>query len=213
MTYYVPVSLFDVLDLFDGSAIVRSNPKLFGNLKTTLRKYILPSYGFTPDSLKKEEGFIFALKDTKFRDFLNAESRLLQAASAAGVGTGTLANYKSALKRFLDWAREQAWYHDAVGTYDGKLTPRMWIGYGLGRERKGKRRQFSANPYGLKDEEFPPDLEKQLEKLHRFLTAPEIPKRKDRPLREVTFQTCKIASTSAPKSRQLRHLNRANFGT
>ena len=24
---------------------------------------------------------------------------------------------------------------------------------------------------------------------------------------------CKIASTSAPKSRQLRHLNRANFGT
>ncbi len=189
MTDYVPVSLFDVLSLFDESVMVRSNPKLLGNLKTTLRKYILPNYGFTPEFLKKREGFVSALKDTKFRDLTDAESFLIQASSNAGVGEGTLANYKSALKRFLDWAREEDWYHDAVGTYDGKLTPRMWAGYNLGRERKGKRRQFSANPYGLRDEEFSDTLKNQLEQLHRFLTAPEIPKRKDRPLREVTFQT------------------------
>ncbi|MBE9111603.1 tyrosine-type recombinase/integrase [Nodosilinea sp. LEGE 07298] len=191
MTYYVPTSLFDVLDLFAGSALVGLNPKLLSNLKTTLRKYVLPSHGFLVESLKKEIGFTLALKDVKIRDFQNAESRLLQSAIAAGVSGGTLANYKSALNRFLNWSRDQAWYHDAVGTYDGKLTPRMFVGYDLARERKGKRRQYSANPYGLRDEEFPPALENQLEKLHRFLTAPEIPKRKDRPLREATFQTYK----------------------
>lgn len=191
MTYYVPIYLFDVLDLFSGSALVESNPKLLGNLKTTFRKYVLPSHGFPAESLKQEEGFTSVLKDVKIRDFQNAESHLLQSAIAAGVSEGTLANYKSALNRFLNWARDQAWYHDAVGTYDGKLTPRMWVGYNLGRERKGKRRQYSANPYGLKDEEFPSALVNQLEKLHRFLTAPEIPKRKDRPLREATFQTYK----------------------
>ncbi|MBD1876736.1 site-specific integrase [Nodosilinea sp. FACHB-131] len=123
------------------------------------------------------------------RDFKNVDAHLLQSAKAAEVSEGTLANYKSALNRFLAWARDQAWYHDVVGTYDGTLTPRMAAGYNLGRERQGKRQQLSANPYGLKDEAFSPALLEQVNQFHRFLTAPEIPKRKDRPLRETTFDT------------------------
>jgi integrase len=189
MTYYLPASLSDAMDLFAESALVRANPKLLGNLKTTLRKYILPSYGFPHSSLKQKDGLTTALQELKVRGFKSAEAHLLQSANAANVSKGTLANYKSALNRFLAWAQDQAWYHDAVGTYDGKLTPRMASGHNLSRERKGKRRQLSANPYGLKDDEFSPALLEQVNQFHRFLTAPEVPKRKDRPLRETTFNT------------------------
>lgn len=189
MTYYVPEFLSDVLDLFANSTLVRGNPKLLGNLNTTLRKYILPYYGFSPSVLNQKDGFKASLRELKMKDFKNAETHLLQSARAAGVGDGTTANYKSALNRFLAWAQDQAWYHDAVGTYDGKLTPRMVSGYDLGRERQGKRRQLSANPYGLKDDEFSPALLEQVNLFQRFLTAPEVPKRKDRPLRETTFHT------------------------
>ncbi len=189
MTYYVPGTVLDVLELFQDSRISQGNPKLIGNLKTTLRKYVLPGYGFSPSELKKEEDLLSALKELPIRDFKNPETHLLSIAAANQLSDGTLANYKSALNRFICWAQDQAWYHDAFGTYDGKLTPRMWAGYNLGRERKGKRRQFSANPYGLKEEEFSPALKRQVDQFHRFVTAPEIPKRKDSPLRQTTFTT------------------------
>jgi hypothetical protein len=178
-----------MFELFRDSKAAQSNPKLIGNLKTTLRKYVLPGYGFSPAQLKREADLLAALKELRVRDFKNPEAHLLTTAAENQVSAGTLANYRSALNRFIRWAQDQAWYHDAFGTYDGKLTPRMSSGYNLGRERRGKRRQFSADPYGLREDEFSPALQKQVDQFHRFLTAPEIPKRKDPPLRETTFHT------------------------
>lgn len=189
MAYFVPLTVNDMLTLFEHSSLVRANPKLLSNLKTVLRKYLLPAYGFRQSSLKQPETFTHALQQLKVRDFKTPEALLITTAQNANVSAGTLANYKSALNRFLNWAREQPWYHDAFGTYDGKLTPRMRQGHNLIRNRRGKRRQYSANPYGLKAEEFTPELTRQINAFHRFLTAPEVPKRKDPPLRETTYQT------------------------
>ncbi|WP_081972609.1 site-specific integrase [Leptolyngbya sp. KIOST-1] len=191
MAYYVPVSLFDVLELFNSSAPARSNPKLVGNLKTVLRKYILPNYGLSPLSLKQEECLVASLKSLKFRDFKNVEFYLLK--TATSVSKGTLANYKSVLSRFLSWAQDQAWYHDAAGTYDGQLAPRLRTDYSLKRARRGKGRPRAANPHSLKAHELNSTLVKQIEQFHNFLTAPEIPKRQDRPLREVTYKSYELS--------------------
>ena len=134
ITYYIPGTVLDMFELFQESNAAQSNPKLIGNLKTTLRKYVLPGYGFSPAQLKREADLLAALKELRVRDFKNPEAHLLTMAAENQVSAGTLANYRSALNRFNRWAQDQAWYHDAFGTYDGKLTPRMCVGYNLGQQ-------------------------------------------------------------------------------
>jgi len=43
----IPKTLFDALSLFVESEEVNKNPRLLCNLKTALRKYVLPRYGLT----------------------------------------------------------------------------------------------------------------------------------------------------------------------
>jgi integrase len=182
----VPSSLLEALEFFKETEQVKANPKLFGNLKTALRRYVIPGYKHLSDYQVGTLDLCQSLTEISIKQFREAETHFNASAIAIGTHPGTLANYRSALNRFIKWMQEQDWYHEAAGTYDGKYAPRMGkLGFDLTRQRKG-RRQYSAKPYALKESDLTPGLREQLDKFYRFLTALEIPKRQDSPVREST---------------------------
>lgn len=186
-----PKTVLAVFSLYCHSEQVKQNPKLISNLKTVLRRYILPYYELEASELLHNlEG---CLEKVSVKNFINAEAvfansiqTLAQSEkSNSEITHRTVSNYRSSLLRFLHWMQEQKWYHEAMETYAGMYTPTLYARTHLEKTRKGKR-GYSKEPYGLKESELTPRLLKELEELHKFCTATKIPKRKDPPIREVT---------------------------
>ncbi len=226
MMLETPQTVFDAYILFLQAEEHHKNSSLTNNLRSALRRYIMPSYGFTNYQLRKLD---VTLAQLPFENFKNVEELLSEKVrplvDAGKLALGTYSGYKSALSRFVNWLREQSWYPEASPIPDsGKYAPMLKNGRQvkpfrfLATDTKGKRCHNTVQ-YSLKETELTPKLIKQLEGkpgeltkrhfsrslskqlqqepsnsiptygLHYFLTAPEIPKRQDKPLREVTFQT------------------------
>ena len=181
----IPKTLFDALSLFVESEEVNKNPKLLCNLKTALRKYVLPRYGLT--NRHNFDSFITTLELKRLCDVQKQFQITLSELPEESINQGTVRNYRSALNRFQAWMKSQSWYHEALGTYDGKYAPRMKMGYHLHKHVKG-RRQYSKQPYALKENEISPHVQQQLNDLHRFLTSPLVSKRKGEAIREITWR-------------------------
>ena len=48
-------SVLDAYEQFSATAICQNNPKVLHNLRTALRRYMLPVYGFSPEQLKRHQ--------------------------------------------------------------------------------------------------------------------------------------------------------------
>lgn len=111
MSAAIPHHVFDAYVLFKQCEIVKLNPKVLGNLKTALRKYVLPSYGFETDTLQTDRGLEEALRKVTLKAFLDAPERLRDAIPAS-LSPGTFANYRSAINRFLGWMENHSWFNE-----------------------------------------------------------------------------------------------------
>lgn len=188
-----PTNLLKAYELFKNSGICRKNPKIIGNLKTCLRKYVIPYYISDQEDLRYDPGLFTAMERILLRDFRDARKVFDKIGHTAGISKGTLANYRSVLHRFVKWMEKQDWYDDAFGVYEGERTPPRKIkGLNLRQERRGQR-AYSKQTYRLASHEITQLVEEQLTSFHRFMIAPEVPKRQDPPVREVTFKSYRSA--------------------
>lgn len=182
----MPDTIKDCIDLFSGSDLVKTNPKLLSNLKTTLKKYVLPGFGYKSINRRSLDDILAKLSIKQFQDAQQHFEQATTVQLARGMSRGTMDNYKSALTRFIKWMESQEWYEEASGINDGKYAPRMRSKVSVAQIVKG-RRSHRASPYRISESDLTPKLIDELEQLKYFLTSPEIPKRKDSPLRLVSF--------------------------
>src|SRR4028118_2298791 len=108
MNTETPETVFDAFTIFSKTEEHQDNTSLINNLRSGLRKYVMPSYGFTAQELRKLDIALTKLPLEKFKnveELLTSEmTPLVEAGKLAG---GTFSGYKSALSRFINWLREQ----------------------------------------------------------------------------------------------------------
>jgi len=186
MSAAIPHHVFDAYVLFKQCEIVKLNPRALGNLKTDLRKYVLPAYGFEADTLQTDRDLEEALRKVTLKAFLDAPKRLQDAISES-LSPGTVANYRSAINRFLGWMENHSWFNEAVGQFGKMLSPTTRkTGLSLDKARKEKR-QKQPSRLSLSWQELTPHLRQDLADFEDFMTALEVAKRQDGPIREVTL--------------------------
>jgi hypothetical protein len=185
--------------------LINSQKKLKANLKSTLRKLVLPQWGFTQEQLKNEFdkccGQILAkdfqllapLYFNEAYELLKEKSRFLKQKSPKGAESqdGTLRNYKSDFNRFMKWLSQQDW---DFGSQDEKVvqwtneiiniperTPKLQAKIHLAKHgRKKKQNNNNEKSYSLKPEELAshPLLPKQFEALQDYWTLDYVPERR-----------------------------------
>lgn len=189
-----PETLLEAFTQFSQSEQSQANPKLIDNLRTTLRRYILPSYQFEEAELRDNlEG---CLDQVPLPLFLGRASQFLetfsssisQKSSSLRISSSSVSSYRSALLRFFNWMQVQSWYDPAPSNEIGEYAPQISNGQTLAKARKGGRK-FNANPYALKEEELTPLLRQQLEHLQNFWTKPGTKERKGAAIKEQTYRT------------------------
>ncbi|WP_190633884.1 hypothetical protein [Trichocoleus sp. FACHB-40] len=199
MSQQPPKNLLETVLLYIQHGETKTPGSNFSNLKTTLRRYVLPNlhgYKFVPEDLEGA-GLDYALSQIPLDVFLNVKplellSKGCQAALSAGQITANLerTTYRPALNKFLKWIQQESWYEEAAEGRYGKYAPKTRSKANIMAANRG-RRSLHANPYGLKESELTPKLLKQLEQLHTFCTGEYVPKRQDKKMREVTFNNHK----------------------
>ncbi|MBD2152967.1 hypothetical protein [Leptolyngbya sp. FACHB-16] len=163
MPHLTPQTLLDALKLFiqEGETVVRGQS--IANLKTALRKYIIPNlskYNFSSSDLEGH-GFEHCLSKISLETFLKAApleilSRACQSAHEAGELNPIVerTTYRPALNKFLKWLERESWYNEAAGINKGKYSPKTRYGTNIEKANRG-RRDLKANPYGLRNTELP----------------------------------------------------------
>lgn len=199
MSQQPPKNLLETVLLYIQQGETKTPGSNFSNLKTTLRRYVLPNlhgYNFVPEDLEGV-GLDYALSQIPLDVFLNVKplellSKGCQAALSAGQITANLerTTYRPALNKFLKWIQQESWYEEAAEGRYGKYAPKTRSKTNIMAANRG-RRSLHANSYGLKESELTPKLLKQLEQLHTFCTGEYVPKRQDKKMREVTFNNHK----------------------
>jgi hypothetical protein len=218
MTLKLSDSLENALEIYVQSEWTPSNfqemltdsqKKLKANLKSTLRKLVLPRWGFTQEQLKNEfeecSRQILA-KDFQFLapSYFNEAYKLLEQKSKKDGKSklGTLRNYKSNFNNFMNWLSQQDW---DFGSQDEKVvqwtneivniperTPKLQAKVSLDKHgRKKKQKNNNEKFYSLKPEELAshPLLPKQFEALQDYWTLDYVPERRgEQKLRPITWQ-------------------------
>jgi integrase len=186
----LPATLSDAVTLYIQSQGQTIKPKAIRNLRTTLKKTILPNFQFSENALTNLDS---CLAKVSIRDFVLYAKLYFEAfyqkALAEGKNEDTLRNYRSCLTRLLNWMDEQLWYQQVVQvTAIPDRAPRLKSPANLQRDHRG-RRKSGEYPYALKEGELTPKLAAQLESIQEFLTAKYMPARKGEPaLRERSFK-------------------------
>jgi integrase len=116
----------------------------------------------------------------------------LEQAEQEGKNPKTLANDCSNLNQLMTSLLSQSWYSKvAVLQPIPKRTPKLFAGVSLGNSKKG-RRNFSANPYALKESELTAHLQEQLSQLHHYATDEHVSSRQGKKVRETTWKVYKV---------------------
>jgi hypothetical protein len=202
-----PETALEAYQLFFELPESQSNPRLGDNLRTTLRRLVLPSYGFTEVELRKN--FEGCLAKVSLRQFQDAETifnntLLVQSEQEKPISYGAVRNYRSALTRFLGWLQQQDWYGSltasTIAADKSDFTPRLRNGRTIAKDLAAKK-QLNDNfehlssedvqRYGLAEKELDPQLTKQLEALQKFWTDTEVKARKGPAMSEAMFKTFK----------------------
>jgi site-specific recombinase XerD len=198
-----PETVLEVYQLFlDGEC--STNARLADNLKTTLRRYILPELGFPPDMLR--QNFEGCLAKISLHQFQNVEELLDQVLEASKedekpLSNGAIRNYRSALNRFLQWLRKQPWYFEFPKPDYENRAPKLSIGKGVPRYAEDQRQlneKFEnlnvtdLRSYLLKKQELSPTLIEQLDQLRLYWTDVEVVERKGPAMQAQIFMTCSL---------------------
>src|SRR5687767_10167461 len=123
----IPQNVSELLEFYSKEL---SN-KSIKNLKTTLRRYILPFLGDSKKvsheldwlriNRKLEEISIAEFRRIKPEDVLNEQ---LAAKIEIGSITRRTANgYRSEFRKLITWMQKQDWYIEAARVWDGKCAP------------------------------------------------------------------------------------------
>src|SRR6476646_4804017 len=97
-----PQTVFDALTLFLDDGDNRQNSGLINNLRSGLRKYVLPNYGFTGLELKKLDVILTKVPLEKFRNVEELLNKNVFPFIESGIlKYGTLTGYQSAISRFV----------------------------------------------------------------------------------------------------------------
>ena len=153
-------SVLDAYEQFSATAVCQSNPRVLHNLRTALRRYILPVYGFSPEQLKRHQ-FEARLAQLPLSQFLGDTTRLLeqlthetaQSAASQSVAKSTMANYRSAVTRFFDWLYSQSGHTAMASSQVGEYAPQIYSGQTLTKSQQGGQ-PLAAVPYALKEQEL-----------------------------------------------------------
>lgn len=204
MSQHPPKNTLETLLLYIDQGETKISGSSFGNLKTSLRKYILPNlsqYNFIAEDLEGA-GLDYALSQVPLDVFLNVNplevlSKACQAALNANQIRANIerTTYRPAVNKFLKWIQQESWYEEVTEGRYGKYAPKTRSGANIMAANRG-RRALHANAYGLKESELTPKLLKQLEQLHMFCTGEYVPKRQDKKLREITFSNHRMRALS-----------------
>ncbi len=199
MTHENIKTIYDAVFLFRESALVKRNPHLWGNLRTVLKLYILPSFEFSPSTLDHPTKLDKALGKVLIKDFIkNGIAYFEQTAQTLmekGVKKATVRNYQSAIQRFMNWMKEESWYSDVAGLNDGKYTPRLKAKVSY-RKNRQYQRCYNEFCYSLKPADFTPKIQKQKTQFEKFWTDKERPDRKDPQMRGTTLESRWISIAS-----------------
>lgn len=187
----LPQNLADAVELYGQSLPEPERAKVLANLRTTLKRMILPEMNFSPYSLNSLDLTLSKMSvKLFFREANTAYFRAEEKALKAGKKPRTLKNYRSHSTRFLKWMEAQDWYQEVVQpTAIPKFAPLMRkAGVTLAQLHKG-RRHSGANPYSLKEEELTPVLVAEIDSLHKFLTNEWLRQEKgDRAINEISWK-------------------------
>lgn len=196
MTSGTPQTTLDALLLYIQSGETNLSGRAIANLKTALRKHILPaldSHSFLREDLEGV-GLDYALSQIPLLIFLNAEPRkVLEESCRKAVEAGTLqptverTTYRSPVNKFLVWIEQGKWYEEIVRTSSGRYAPRTRYGDNIMNANRG-RRALHTTSYALKEAELTLDLNQELADLHIFCTGEYVSYRQDKKMREITFK-------------------------
>jgi integrase len=188
-------TVLDAYQQFSKTEACQANPKLIDNLRTALRRCVLPYYkGFAAEELRTNlEGHLAQiplaqlLRDAK--QLLELLERGVVLDAGRSVSKGTITNYRSVLLRFFNWMYTQGWNDSTVITVNSEIpehAPAIYGNQTLAKSRQ-ERRQLKVSPYALKEEELTQKLKEQLEQLQEFWTKPEALNYEESKLSKTTF--------------------------
>lgn len=191
-------SVLDAYKQFSATAVCQSNPRVLHNLRTALRRYILPVYGFSPEQLNRHH-LEEQLAHLPLSQFLGDTTRLLeqltgetsQSVASQSVAESTMANYRSAFTRFLDWLYSQSGHAATTSSQVGEYAPQIYSGQTLTKSQQREQLLVVA-PYALKEEALTVALQQQLQQFELFWLTTAVPSRHENPLQASTFQLYRI---------------------
>lgn len=200
-----PETALEVYQLFLDSNC-KTNARLADNLKTTLRRYLLPKLGFLPEVLR--QNFEGCLANVPLHQIQNMEELFDEAVETLSkteqpLSNGAIRNYRSALNRFLQWLRQQPWYFEIPKPVYENRAPKMSIGKSMAKyaeERRQVNEKFEnldltdLRSYLLKKQELTPALIEQLDQLRLFWTEPDVMERKGPAMQPQLFTTCSLCT-------------------
>lgn len=192
-------SVLDAYEQFSATAVCQSNPRVLHNLRTALRRYILPVYGFTPEQLKRHQ-LEERLAQLPLPQFLGDTTRLLeqltretsQSVASQSVAESTMANYRSAVTRFFDWLYSQSGHAEMASSPVGEYAPQIYSGQTLTKSQQGGQ-PLAAIPYALKEEALTATLQQQFQQFELFWLTTTVPSRHEKALQVSTFQLYKTS--------------------
>ncbi|HEY9877812.1 MAG TPA: hypothetical protein V6D29_05115 [Leptolyngbyaceae cyanobacterium] len=175
-------TVLEAYEQFSQSEACQLDRRLLDNLRTTLRRYVLPAYGRF-DLLELRKNLEGCLAQVPLIDLLNDAAKLLKdlkqsgdRGNEKGISRATATNYRSALLRFFNWVYAQGWEHSQKAVAIPDFAPSLQSGQGLPKVRQTASRNQTF-PYSLRAEDLSGKIKEQLAQLEAFLaqTAPTRP--------------------------------------
>lgn len=191
-----PQTILDAIYLFKNQTETQVSRQVYSNLKTALRRYILPNipnYECSIQDLDKA-GFECALSKISIEKFLEINvfdilfTSCQSATNEGRLGKNTeRTSYRPAVNKFIKWLQQQQWLNEAARARCGKYTPRKHRGDNIMAANKGNRALHQRTSYSLKVAQLTSQQATQIDLLKEFCTAEIVPHRRDRKMRQVTF--------------------------
>ncbi len=164
-------SLMKAILEFKHSQDAQDYPEIIKHLQTAFKRHVLPHIdsSFHPDKLRPEDFkrycSRFPINRLNPEEILDIFEKSFNAAVAAGLlSKSTKGNYSSALGRFLAWMQKQTWYFELFP----QPLPAKAPAYVRVNGRKPPTCTLQERQYGLRKEELPDHILKQLDAWRRF---------------------------------------------
>lgn len=194
-----PQNLLQAYQLFLELPETKANNRLKDNLKTTLKRYILPSYNFENKELQDNfEGCLEKVSLRKFQDAANFLQESLESSSNSEnhLSPGSIRNYRSAFNRFHSYLKSQSWYSNLLPLEsDINLAPRVRDGNSINKDVAAKRyikliefEELESSKVSFTD--FGDLLVSQVKELDVFWISIDDRKRRSSPMSPQMFKCC-----------------------